>query len=55
MCVPATSVESKRTFSTTGQIVSERRSRLKPQKVNMLTFLNRNFEFSYDNKKWNKK
>ncbi|XP_050310839.1 uncharacterized protein LOC126746577 [Anthonomus grandis grandis] len=42
-CIPATSVE--RTFSTAGQIVSDRRSRLNPTNVNMLTFLHKNLTF----------
>lgn len=42
LCIPATSVPSERIFSTAGQIVSERRSRLKPKNVNMILFLNEN-------------
>jgi len=40
--VPATSVPSERVFSTAGQIVSARRSRLKPEKACMLIFLKQN-------------
>ncbi|XP_030756558.1 zinc finger BED domain-containing protein 1-like [Sitophilus oryzae] len=42
LCVPATSVESERVFSTTGQIATERRSRLKPKNVDILTFIKKN-------------
>lgn len=42
LCVPATSVASERAFSTAGNIVSCRRTCLKPDMVNMLLFLNRN-------------
>lgn len=42
LCVVATSVPSERIFSKTGQIISERRSRLKPKKVRALVFLNAN-------------
>ncbi|XP_042612029.1 uncharacterized protein LOC109069099 [Cyprinus carpio] len=42
LCVVATSVPSERIFSKTGQIISERRSRLKPKKVRALVFFNAN-------------
>uniref|UniRef100_A0A6P7FJL1 Zinc finger BED domain-containing protein 1-like n=1 Tax=Diabrotica virgifera virgifera TaxID=50390 RepID=A0A6P7FJL1_DIAVI len=42
LCIPASSVESERTFSTAGQIVSDRRSRIKPKNVDMLVFINKN-------------
>ncbi|XP_049893767.1 E3 SUMO-protein ligase ZBED1-like [Epinephelus moara] len=42
LCVVATSVPSERIFSKTGQIISEKRSRLKPAKVRSLVFLNAN-------------
>ncbi|XP_041451678.1 uncharacterized protein LOC121405135 [Drosophila obscura] len=41
-CIPATSCESERMFSKAGQIISERRSRLKPEVVDQLLFLNKN-------------
>lgn len=40
--IPATSVPSERIFSKAGQIISDRRSNLKPTNVNMLIFLNQN-------------
>ena len=36
------SVPSERLFSKAGQLVSERRNRLKPSNVDMLLFLNNN-------------
>ncbi|KAJ8333549.1 hypothetical protein SKAU_G00415570 [Synaphobranchus kaupii] len=42
LCIVATSVPSERIFSKTGQIVSERRNRIKPSKVRELAFLNAN-------------
>ncbi|XP_034490592.1 uncharacterized protein LOC117794182 [Drosophila innubila] len=42
LCIPATSVESERVFSKAGQIVSDRRTRLKEENVNALLFLNKN-------------
>jgi len=41
-CVPASSVPSERMFSKSGQLISEKRSKLKPKNVNMLLFLNFN-------------
>ncbi|XP_002415615.3 E3 SUMO-protein ligase ZBED1-like [Ixodes scapularis] len=42
LCVPATSVPAERVFSAAGQIVSDRRSRLKGKNVDMLVFLHQN-------------
>ena len=42
LCVPATSVPSERVFSCAGTIVTDRRTCLKPEKVNQLIFLNQN-------------
>ncbi|KAH8267401.1 hypothetical protein KR026_012457, partial [Drosophila bipectinata] len=42
MCVPATSCESERAFSKAGQIISDRRTRLKPDIVDKLMFINKN-------------
>ncbi|XP_070138891.1 E3 SUMO-protein ligase ZBED1-like [Drosophila bipectinata] len=41
-CVPASSTASERIFSKAGQVISERRSSLKPNIVNKLLFLNKN-------------
>lgn len=42
LCIPATSVPSKRFFSKAGQIIVDRRNRLSGKKVNQLLFLNHN-------------
>ena len=42
LCIPATSVASERLFSTSGNIVTDKRCCLKPERVNMLTFLAKN-------------
>ena len=44
LCACATSVPSERTFSTGGNIVTKRRSCLKPDKVNQLVFLAKNLQ-----------
>ena len=42
MCIPATSVPSERIFSVSGNIASDKRSRLKPENIDMLVFLHKN-------------
>ena len=42
LCIPSTSVPAERLFSKAGELVSARRSRLKPKHVNMYLFLNKN-------------
>ncbi|XP_059216912.1 E3 SUMO-protein ligase ZBED1-like isoform X1 [Stomoxys calcitrans] len=42
LCITATSVPCERIFSATGQIISERRTHLKPSKVEKVVFLHNN-------------
>ncbi len=42
LCIPATSCASERVFSKAGEILSAKRSNLKPKNVNNLIFLNYN-------------
>lgn len=42
LCICATSSPSERVFSTCGNVVTSRRTLLKPEKVNMLVFLSKN-------------
>lgn len=42
LCICATSTSSERLFSTSGTIVTPKRSCLKPDMVNMLVFLSKN-------------
>lgn len=42
LCIPPATVHSERLFSSAGQIVDKKRSRLDPQKVRMLVFLHKN-------------
>ena len=42
MCIPATSVPSEQLFSKAGELISEHSSRLTPEHVNILLFLNKN-------------
>ena len=44
LCVCATSTASERLFSTSGNILTTTRTSLKPEKVDMLTFLNKNLD-----------
>ena len=44
-CIPATSVPSERAFSTAGNIVTKKRNRLVPQKVEMFSFFKQNFKY----------
>lgn len=48
LCIPATSVASERAFSTAGYVVNKYRSRLTPNNVNTLLFLNKNRQFLPD-------
>lgn len=43
--IVATSVPFERIFSKTGQIINDRRTRLQPNKVKQLIFLNANDKF----------
>jgi hypothetical protein len=43
LCISATSCASERVFSKAGEIVSAKRSKLKPKHVNNLIFLNKNY------------
>ena len=45
LCIPATSTTSERVFSTAGNIVSKRRSNLSAKYVDMLVFMNKNYDF----------
>ena len=42
LCISATSSASERLFSTAGNVVTKKRSLLKPEKVDMLVFLAKN-------------
>jgi hypothetical protein len=46
LCIAATSVASERVFSTSGNVVSAKRSRLDPDTVNQLTFLAKNLDLA---------
>jgi len=47
LCLCATSVPSERVFSCGGHIVSDRRTCLKPQRVDSLVFLAQNLKWTY--------
>jgi hypothetical protein len=42
LSIPASSVSAERVFSMTGNIISKKRSRLKPELVDIIVFLNKN-------------
>ena len=42
LAIPGSSVPSERLFSKAGELISERRSKLKPKNIDMLLFLNKN-------------
>lgn len=42
LCIPASSVPCERIFSKAGELVSQKRSRLKPATVEKIIFLNKN-------------
>lgn len=44
LCTPGSSVPVERLFSATGYIISERRNRLSPKNVQILSFLNKNYK-----------
>lgn len=48
LCIPATSVASERVFSTSGNIVNAKHSKLTPEHVDMLTFLAKNLQQADD-------
>lgn len=44
LCIPATSVSAERVFSTAGDVVTAKRSTLKPEHVDQLVFLQKNLQ-----------
>lgn len=44
LCIPGTSVSAERVFSTAGDVVTAKRSTLKPEHVDHLVFLHKNLE-----------
>lgn len=44
MCIPGTSVSAERVFSTAGDVITAKRSALKPDHVDQLVFLHKNLE-----------
>lgn len=47
LCTPGSSVPVERLFSATGYIITDRRNRLSPQNVKILSFLNKNYKLVY--------
>ena len=43
LCTTGTSVPSERLFSKAGELVSQKRSRIKPKNINMFLFLNQKY------------
>ena len=43
LCIPATSTASERIFSSAGTTISKKRNCLKPENVDEILFLNKNF------------
>ncbi|KAJ8728544.1 hypothetical protein PYW07_006240 [Mythimna separata] len=48
LCIPASSVPSERIFSKAGQILTERRNRLKDKRLNELLFIKQNYSYFDD-------
>ena len=44
LCIPETSVPSESLFSKAGELVSQRKSCLKPRNINQILFLNKNID-----------
>lgn len=44
LCIPGTSVSAERVFSTAGDVITAKRSTLKPDHVDQLVFLQKNLE-----------
>ena len=47
LCVPGTSVPSERVFSKSGQLLNKKRCSLTSKNVDMMIFLNKNYEFKH--------
>ena len=45
LCIPATSCEPERTFSLSGNVVNDKRSRLDPKNVGMIVEMNKRKHF----------
>ena len=46
LCIPGSSVPSERLFSKAGELVSEKRNRIKPKNIDMMLFLNNNLTYT---------